>query len=246
MKVIVVLLLGFAAVTYARRLPSYIPICKQSDPDYSGCIKKAMTAVQPYLAKGIKELNIPALEPLVVPMVKLEQGTGAVNYRANLKDIKIYGLTKFSVDQLMVDFIGAKAFLARIDLPEITLLSDYEISGNVLVLPIQGNGEMSANLTNCKADIMLMVEPMQKKGKEYMHVKEVKTKLHFGEARANFDNLFNGNSVLGMTTNNFLNENAKDILNEIKPAIEAVTNMLGEDIINKIFKSAPANELFPQ
>lgn len=50
---------------------------------------------------GIKELNIPALEPLVVPMVKLEQGTGAVNYRANLKDISIYGLTKFSVNQLM-------------------------------------------------------------------------------------------------------------------------------------------------
>lgn len=50
---------------------------------------------------------------------------------------------------------------------------------------------------NCKADIMIMVEPTQKKGKEYMQVKEVKTKLYFGTARAHFDNLFNGNSVLG-------------------------------------------------
>jgi len=44
---------------------------------------------------GIKELNFPAVEPLEIPMVKLEQGTGAVNYKATLTNIKIFGLSNY-------------------------------------------------------------------------------------------------------------------------------------------------------
>lgn len=63
---------------------------------------------------------------------------------------------------------------------------------------------------------------------------------------ANFANLFNGDATLSQTTNSFLNENAKDLLEEVKPAIEAVAGMLIDDIANKIFRSLPFEKLFPK
>lgn len=49
------------------------------------------------LLSGLPQYNIPSIEPLVVPMVMLEQGTQAVNYKAKLKNIKVYGLSNYDV-----------------------------------------------------------------------------------------------------------------------------------------------------
>lgn len=51
-------------------------------------------------------------------------------------------------------------------------------------------------------------------------------------------------SFLGRITNDFVNENAKDLIDEIKPAVEAVVSMLIEDIGNKVLKTTPYTALF--
>lgn len=43
-----------------------------------------------------------------------------------------------------------------------------------------------------------------------------------------------------------MNENAKDIIDEVKPAVESVVNMLIDDIVNKVFKSLPFLKVFPK
>lgn len=87
--------LNFQFIFFWIFLANYIPICKRSSPAFNMCIKMATVIVQPYISQGIKELNIPAIEPLEIPMVKLEQGTPAVNYKATLTNIRIYGLSKY-------------------------------------------------------------------------------------------------------------------------------------------------------
>lgn len=49
----------------------------------------------------------------------------------------------------------------------------------------------------------------------------------------------------GATTNRFLNENALDIINEVKPAVEAVAAMIIEDVANNFARSATYNKLLP-
>lgn len=85
-----------------------------------------------------------------------------------------------------------------------------------------------------------------KKGKEYLQTKDARVQLNIGGATVHFGNLFNGDPVLSKTTNDFFNQNAKDILNEIKPAIEAVVTMLIDDILNKVFRSTTYDKLFVQ
>lgn len=66
----------------------------------SECVKNATILIKPYLLKGIPELGIVEIDPLVIPMVKLEQGTKMVNYKAMLKNITTEGLSTYNFTNL--------------------------------------------------------------------------------------------------------------------------------------------------
>lgn len=59
-----------------------------------------------------------------------------------------------------------------------------------------------------------------------------------------FTNLFNGNAALGDSMNQFLNENWKDILNELKTPIVDGFGGVFKVIINHIFNSFPYTDVF--
>nr|XP_018909208.1 PREDICTED: protein takeout-like [Bemisia tabaci] len=228
----------------AHKLPTIQP-CPQSDPELNKCVLQQVTKGKPYIAKGVPELNIPSVEPLHIPMVTLEQGTQAVNYKAKLKDLKVYGLShyKFQKIDLNLDTLMVSGMLS---IPVLHLESDYTIRGRALLVPIQGNGIFKANLTDAKVKVKMQGKLVDRKGQEYLEVKDTMVKLDIGGATAHFGNLFNGDKTLGAATNSFLNENAKDIIDEVKPAVESVVNMLIDDIVNKVFKSLPFLKVFPK
>lgn len=60
----------------------------------------------------------------------------------------------------------------------------------------------------------------------------------------NLENLFNGDKALGDNMNLFLNENWRDILNELKPAIVLSVEEILKGIINRIFAKIPYDEVF--
>lgn len=53
---------------------------------------KATEIVKPFLIKGVPELGIPAIEPYTIPEITLEQGTQALNFKAQLKNVVVKGL----------------------------------------------------------------------------------------------------------------------------------------------------------
>uniref|UniRef100_A0A8D8VKZ9 Protein takeout n=1 Tax=Cacopsylla melanoneura TaxID=428564 RepID=A0A8D8VKZ9_9HEMI len=246
------LILGvLSLVSNVHSVPAPSPVnignyhCKQKSPTFDECVKKATVLAKPYIAKGVPSLAIPPVEPFSLPMIMLEQGTGAVNYKANLKDIKITGLSEYKFDDIKVDMPHQKVS-AKVHIPVLFLESDYEINGRALLVPIRGMGLFKANLTSVNAQIRMMGKIIKKKGQEYFEAKDTEIKLNIGDAQANFGNLFNGDSLLSEATNKFINENAKDIVDEVKPAIEMVASMLLDDIANKIFKNIPVSKVFPE
>lgn len=60
----------------------------------------------------------------------------------------------------------------------------------------------------------------------------------------NFTRLFNGNKALGMNMNTFLDENWKDILNELKPPIVDGFGGVFTAIINHVFNTFAYSEVF--
>lgn len=61
---------------------------------------------------------------------------------------------------------------------------------------------------------------------------------------AQFGNLFNGDKVLGETTNRFLNDNWQDIFNEIKGSIFDAFSLITQTMLNNMFAHHDYNHLF--
>lgn len=57
-------------------------------------------------------------------------------------------------------------------------------------------------------------------------------------------NLYNGDKILGDSTNLFLNENWQEIFNELKRSIFDAFGLIMQNIINSVFRKIPYNELF--
>lgn len=55
---------------------------------------------------------------------------------------------------------------------------------------------------------------------EVIHIDEMKVTFLVGSMRIHLDNLFNGNKVLGASLNMFLNQNAKEVISELRSDLE--------------------------
>lgn len=58
------------------------------------------------------------------------------------------------------------------------------------------------------------------------------------------DNLYNGDKLLGDSTNLFLNENWEEIYNELKRSIFDAFGLIIQNVMNQVFRKIPYNELF--
>lgn len=59
-----------------------------------------------------------------------------------------------------------------------------------------------------------------------------------------YQNLYNGDKLLGETTNRFLNENWSDIFREIKANIFDAFTLIAENTLKNVFNKVPYNDLF--
>lgn len=60
----------------------------------------------------------------------------------------------------------------------------------------------------------------------------------------NRTNLFNGDKLLGDTTNQFLNENWRDIFNELQPAMINAVDVMNLSVAKPVFDKVPYSELY--
>lgn len=59
-----------------------------------------------------------------------------------------------------------------------------------------------------------------------------------------FENLFNGDKLLGDTTNLFLNENWNEVINELKPALRDAIGAIATTVAKSVFLKFPYSSYF--
>lgn len=129
--------------------------------------------------------------------------------------------------------------------PKLTLYGDYDVNGRVLILPIQGVGKATLVFENVDIVVKFKPKAIEKKGKQYMQTSEAfKLDFEMSNMQLELTNLFNGDKALGDNMNLFLNENWRDILKELKPAISYAIEEVLKSIINRIFNKVPYYDMF--
>lgn len=130
--------------------------------------------------------------------------------------------------------------------PKLTLYGDYKINGRVLVLPIQGDGKSTLVFEDVDINVKFKPKLIEKRGKTYMQIDSSSFSLDFNmrNMQLQFTNLFNGDKALGDNMNVFLNENWRDIMKELNPAIVYAIEEVIKSIVNRIFNKVPYYEMF--
>lgn len=85
---------------------------------------------------------------------------------------------------------------------------------------------------------------IERNGKFYLKPEHTKLKFTTTKAFIKLDNLYNGDKLLGDSTNSFLNENWKDVFPEIQQSVFDAFGQIVENILTNVFAKVPYDELF--
>ncbi|KAF2900822.1 hypothetical protein ILUMI_05361 [Ignelater luminosus] len=233
------------AFSYAAKLPSGYQTCKHDDPNFSECLKTAVQDAFSRLNNGISTFKVPPLEPVNIPSITIGEGKGAVNVVQNYKSFDLYGVGTSQIGKFEAKLTDNEFTVeAEADTPEVRFEADYSFNGRVLLLPIVGDGKCVVKLQNLKTKFTLRAESFEKGGKKYLKVKDMTIKLTPGKVIYNFEHLFNGDQRLGEEMNKVLNDNWKEVYNDIGDQYETVLQEVFIDYANKIFGHVPYDDLF--
>ncbi|XP_026748908.1 circadian clock-controlled protein daywake-like [Galleria mellonella] len=229
-------LYAFGHLASSTSVP-FITKCNLND---SKCIKKSTQAVIPIFANGIPDMGIESLEPM--ELKKVDASTS--NLKLIVTDLSIAGIKNCIAKKIQFDDSKPTKFLFKIECTA-DLKGNYEMNGQLLILPIQGKGRVTAVIRKIVFTITGEYGKITGKDGEthwditnWKHTFDIKEKSDL-----NFENLFNGNEVLGKTAQEVINSSANDILLEIgMPFTTAfITNIISN--VQKFFHTVPLKEL---
>ncbi|XP_017083888.2 protein takeout [Drosophila eugracilis] len=241
----VVLQIGAKPSAKPDQLPTFLKVCHRDSPDLNTCARESYEALRPRLMQGIPELYIPAMEPLVIPQVKMDQDSGAIYLHSVYKNVKVTGISKHTVNDLRLEPSKLK-FIVSLTFPKLHMESDYSIKGKIMMMPLLGDGHCKVDLINITMRTELIGQEYKKNGANYLKINNVNVKYDLSDVHIHLDNLFNGDKALGDRMNEFLNENWKALAEEVRPLMSTALVDILRASVDKLFASFSYDDLLPK
>ncbi|KAK3918192.1 Protein takeout [Frankliniella fusca] len=188
---------------------------------------------QPQRLRGDRKYKIPNLNPLTVYDFKVSQGTRSVGLKIHMKEATVHGLPELVFDSAKVD-LKKRHIQWNMRGETVAITGIYNVTGNVLILPITGQGPANITLKNCVFNYTFDYElKKQSDGKDYMKITDSNLRFDTTRVYVRLENLFNGDKLLGENMNRFINENWREVTQEIGPTIaNAVADVFHQILTN--------------
>ncbi|PSN34100.1 hypothetical protein C0J52_12949 [Blattella germanica] len=190
---------------------------------------------------GDRKKKVPSLDPLHIVNIELDER----GFILNLNDITVAGFKDSDIHDLKYDFEN-QIFSMYLTVPRLEMTGKYNVKGKLLLIPISGNGDVNATLVNTKmwVDVKFQIKTFD--GKSYIVKDEPAVRTEPKRAYIRFENLFNGNKVLGDQINVFIDANWQDVYKELSPVLMQALGNIIISITNKFERTATFDELFPE
>lgn len=183
-----------------------------------------------------------------VNSVVVEQDNGATkafNLRSSFKDAEIHGLSTSKVIRTAAKFNGQFKLRSDAYTPRMDFDGQYSMNGQILVLPITGEGYANVSMHELTTRHDLMGEYFKgTDGKIYVNVTDYKIKFKPKWVTYRFDNLFNGDKLLGSTMNKFMNDNWQAVFEALIPGYELDFGNKFRKFSNILFRQVPFDLIF--
>ncbi|XP_035450428.2 circadian clock-controlled protein daywake-like [Spodoptera frugiperda] len=236
-----ILLLLFCAVVSVLSNPAISLYQCKTDDDV--CATKAVNLAYPLILEANEEIGAESIDPLFQP--EIEGNLSILKFK--LFNTTVTGFKTCSAENAKYN---DEQQTLRIDIVcgAFTLSGSYDINGQLIVLPVQGNGDYVLTTKKYRLIIDLELKTITgKDGKTYRTVKNFKMEADPLEpVNYDFRNLFNGQKDLADTVLKFANENWREVAHEVQlPVFVANIKKMVKNA-NKYLKTIPIEEYTQQ
>ncbi|XP_075975510.1 circadian clock-controlled protein daywake-like [Anticarsia gemmatalis] len=214
----------------------FITKCKSDD---TKCMKVSAQNAIPVVAAGIPELGVKQLDPLRIKYLD----ASSKGLKLVLNDVVGTGLKGCVVKKIQRDVEKSKLFVKL--QCTVDFVADYEMTGQLLILPIEGKGKAHVVLRKITiAAEVDMADSIGKDGEKHWNIKSWTHSYDVKEkSTIELENLFNGNELLGRAARELIATSSNEIVREVGPPIvKAVVAEIIENVKN-LFHNVPADEL---
>ncbi|CAG9767572.1 unnamed protein product [Ceutorhynchus assimilis] len=207
-----IFLFGFLAVFAERGYAASFTFCKSSD---DGCLVKNIQSAITSLKSGNSEYGLKSLDPLSVDKMTIGAGSGPVQLVQKYDHLTLSGLTDITVNKAHYD-AQKKSLQMLATVPKVTQKGHYALDGAILTLPVVGDGQSTITLENVEFTLNFQFEETKKGDQTYFKIKSVTNSIEPKHMTLNFENLFNGNNLLGDNINKLVNEEWRALYNDVQ------------------------------
>lgn len=170
-----------------------------------------------------------------------EQSVG-LSLTAN--NVKAYGCSSYTITSLKVN-IDDQTYEFDIEFPLLSIEAQYNVSGKLMMMPINGAGPLYANVTNCKSKTVLKGELYERDGDTYLRYTDLSVHIQIGGGSVKIKNLFHGDKLINDMVNESVNKNLNAFLVELMPVIERTLASTFLKLGNIIVHPYTYKQLFP-
>jgi hypothetical protein len=221
--------------------------CSRSDPKFHDCLPGAVTQAMMLLKDGASQFGLPKIDPYFIKYIESDTIGGAANFvlKSSIKNTNMLGFGTTQIIKMNTKF-GKNNFAIRTEsnLNSLQLIGDYMMKGQILVLPIDGEGKCNVTMVNPNVYTQMKGKYFEKDGEKYLNATTFEIDLKPRKAYFNFENLFKNDKKLSDTINHFMNENWQLVIDNLIPGYEKSLGLVFKDEANKIFNNVPFNKIF--
>ncbi|XP_017042201.1 circadian clock-controlled protein daywake isoform X2 [Drosophila ficusphila] len=222
--------------------PHYIKECRIAEKDFVNCSTHSIQQLFDKLNDGIPGLtSIKSFDPFYLNRIRITQGnSNAINLKVELANVKIIGFGHTNVLESQV-FKKDYSWKTTFTLPEMKLQADYSLFGRILLIPLNGKGQVFLDAENMTVTMHTKTRLYSKGGFTFYNVTGLHVDFKMDGLKSYFSNLFNGNKQLEDSTNKFFNDNWRMLADALYSVITQTIEDILLDVLKKIFHFIPAN-----
>ncbi|XP_076336548.1 uncharacterized protein LOC143239406 [Tachypleus tridentatus] len=184
----------------------------KSNQAFSDYMKKLIGNFRVLMRTGSDVLHLPVLDPLKLPNKDINKNNHGTRIRANLKNLRINGLSQIQITTIQADIQNLKLELGLL-IPNLSVTGTYFLQGIVAKLfPLNGNGKFQVTATNAKiyGAAVLILTP-----DGIIQLDNVDLDIDFRAISVNFNNLLGG-GPFGSFLNKLMSSFGHSIFNAFK------------------------------
>ncbi|CAK1548674.1 unnamed protein product [Leptosia nina] len=218
-------------------------ICPREEKALGKCLRDALNTFIPKLATGLPKYDIPSCEPLLVRSLSVKQTSGPISVSSSFSNVYVRGPSTMRVKN--VDIHTKKhEIVAQLHIPELRMKGQYNIKGNFLMIPVEGNGDFTSKYRDINATVTITLGRLKKENaSDAVTCEKLHVKFDVGQVSVDLEHLFGDDKELGDMINKFLSENWQSLSGELQVPIEEALRDFLKPLADHAFAALSADDI---